>query len=76
MKKVFLTLLTALTMNAAWAGPREDAVTAYDRKDYETALKIAKPFATKGEAWAQNMLGLAYDKGDLVTQDYEEAIML
>jgi TPR repeat protein len=46
---------------------------AYDRKDYETALKEWQPFAEEGEARAQFNLGNMYRKGQGVPQDDGQA---
>jgi len=74
MKKLLLTLLTALMLNSAWAGPEADAATAMARQDFATVLKIVRPLALKGEAWAQFALGHAYMQGEGVLQDYAEAV--
>jgi len=73
MKKPLLTLLTALMLNAAWAGPVDDAIAAYDRKDFVGVVKIVRPPALKGEGWAQSWLADAYRDGQGVVQDYAEA---
>lgn len=46
---------------------------AYNRKDYETALREWKPLAEQGNADAQYTLGAMYDKGKGVPQDYVQA---
>ncbi len=60
MKKLLLTLLTALILNPAWAGPRDDARAAHKRGDYAAVLKIVRPLALKGEVWAQSWIAEAY----------------
>jgi len=52
----------------------EDAGAANARNDYETELRITRPLADKGEAWAQFNLGVIYANGQGVPQDYVEAI--
>ncbi len=47
---------------------------AYERGDYETALKKFLPLAEQGEADAQNKLGVMYAEGQGVPQDYAEAM--
>ena len=74
MKRLLLTLLATLFLNPAWAGPEDDALAAYLRKDYAAVLKIVKPPAIKGEAWAQGSLADAYNYGQGVVQDYAEAV--
>jgi TPR repeat protein len=59
-------LLLALFMSAAgaaFAGPYEEAKTAYDNGDYATALRLIRPFAEQGRADAQYNLGLMYANG-------------
>ena len=47
---------------------------AYDRGDYETALKKFLPLSDQGDAAAQYNLGLMYEQGKGVPQDYAEAV--
>jgi len=47
---------------------------AYDRGDYETALKELRPLAEQGLAAAQKNLGVMYQQGQGVPQDYAEAV--
>jgi len=58
----------------AAAGPFEDAAAAYERGDYTTALRLFRPLAHGGDAYAQSFLGIMYTKGHGVPQDYAEAI--
>jgi len=51
----------------------DGAKAAYDRGDYETALRIAEPLARQGDAQSQNRLGVMYRYGRGVRQDDEEA---
>ena len=53
----------------------QDAVDAYKRKDYGTAYKLIVPLAEQGDAEAQYIMGLMYDKGKGVPQDYVLAHM-
>jgi hypothetical protein len=46
---------------------------AYERGDYETALRLARPAAEQGFAWAQNNLGVLYAQGRGAVQDDTEA---
>lgn len=57
----------------ALAGPWEDGVAAYQRGDYQSALKLWLPLATEGDARAENNLGVLYEKGLGVAPDYETA---
>ncbi len=58
----------------AWAG-MDEALAAYQRGDYVTALREWRSLAKQGNAIAQNNLGFMYSKGLGVTQDYAEAMM-
>jgi len=56
------------------AGPVEDAVAAYQKGDYATALRLLRPLAAQGDAAAQYNLGLMYDEGRGVTRDDAQAV--
>jgi TPR repeat protein len=68
-----LALLVALP---AIAQDFQKGMVAYKRGDYATALREFRPLAMKGDAVAQNNLGLIYSKGQGVPQDYAEAAKL
>jgi len=51
----------------------QDGMDAYKRGDYETALKELRPLAEQGDAIAQYILGVLYDKGRGVPQDDVQA---
>lgn len=74
MKRLILTV-TLLLASPAWAAPIDDATAAHVRGDYATALRITRPLAAKGEAWAQYNLGLMYDKAHGVPMDHVRAHM-
>ena len=59
---------------AATAGPLEDAVAAYQRGDYATALRLWHPLAEQGDADAQFHLGVMYESGQGVLRNDAEAI--
>ena len=54
----------------------QKGVTAYQRNDYQTALKEFKPLAAKGDAMAQFYLGRMYMQGLGIQPDYNKAIVL
>ncbi len=58
----------------AWAG-WDEAVAAYKRADYATALREWRKAAQQGNAYAQTSLGVMYHNGQGVTQDYVQAHM-
>jgi hypothetical protein len=47
---------------------------AYQRGDYAAAFREWKPLAEQGDARAQFSLGMAYDTGEGVQQDAQEAV--
>lgn len=47
----------------------QEAMRAYQRGDYATALQLLLPLAEQGNPLAQNNLGVMYDKGYGVAQD-------
>ncbi len=49
-------------------------VDAYNRGDYDTALKEFRPLAVQGDPKAQNKMGVLYVLGEGVPQDYTEAV--
>jgi TPR repeat protein len=59
---------------AATAGPLEDAVAAYQRGDYETALRLRHLQAEQGDADAQFHLGVMHEKGQGLLRSDAEAI--
>ena len=58
----------------ASAGPLEDGVAAAKRGDHALALKLWRPIAELGDEYAQYNLGLTYEHGRGVRQDYREAM--
>jgi TPR repeat protein len=56
------------------AGPLKDAIAAYDRDDYATALRLFRPLADQGNAEAQFNLGSIYSRGEGVSQNLAEGI--
>jgi TPR repeat protein len=55
------------------AGPVEDGSAAYERGDYEAALRLLRGPAEQGNADAQLLLGIMYHDGEGVPQDYAQA---
>ena len=53
---------------------RQAVADAYEREDYDTALKEWRPLADQGDPLAQATLGLMYAEGEGVAQDYQEAV--
>jgi TPR repeat protein len=59
---------------AALAGPLESGEAAYQRGDYEKAVRLFRVAAAQGDADAQFLLGAMYENGQGVEQDYAEAL--
>ena len=72
--KIIGVLLTAVALLAtsAWAGI-DEGLAAYQRKNYREALQQFRPLAEQGNAKAQFALGVMYDNGQGVPQDYAQA---
>jgi hypothetical protein len=71
---IILSLGVLLWSAVCFAAAVEDGLAAYKRGDYKTAAAIWTIAANKGDAGAQNNLGLLYDKGQGVAQDYQQAV--
>jgi TPR repeat protein len=54
--------------------PEHDAIAAYRRGDYATALRLYRPLAYQGDALSQSILGTMFSYGQGVPQDYAEAM--
>ena len=73
-KLTLAALLIALALfGQACAGSLEQARTAYDRRDYATALRLFRPLAEQGNADAQHALGIMYFNGDGIPKNPTEA---
>jgi TPR repeat protein len=70
-------LLAAQSMGtvAAFAGPWEDGMAAYNRGDYMPAIRLFRPLAEQGNAKAQNVLGVMFRKGEGVAKSPARAHM-
>jgi hypothetical protein len=69
------SLMLVLRAEAAVAGPYEDGVAAANRGDYATAYRLWRPLADEGnDPDAQNQIGVMYDSGQGVSQNYAEAM--
>ena len=68
------SLMLVAIGGAATAGPLEDAVAAYQRGDYATALSRWHRLAEQGDAEAQFHLGVMYESGQGGLRNDAEAI--
>ncbi len=73
MRISLIFLLSTFLLQPVWADFL-DGISAYSRKDYQTAFKEFLPLAKQGDSDAQFYLGGMYKKGLGVTQDYKEAV--
>jgi TPR repeat protein len=60
---------------AAFAGPWEDGMAAYNRGDYVPASRVFRTLAEQGNAKAQNVLGIMFRKGEGVPKNPARAHM-
>jgi len=72
MKQLIFSLAILFFANAS-AGEFEDAIDAYERKDYRTAITKFRSAADKGNVLAQFNMGLMFRNGYGTAQDYKEA---
>jgi TPR repeat protein len=71
-------LITAVQVSqagAAFAGPWEDGMAAYNRGDYVPAIGLFRPLAEQGNPSAQSVLGVMYWKGQGVAKSSARAFM-
>jgi TPR repeat protein len=74
-RAIFVVVLMISSVAAAMAADTlEDAVAAYRRADYATALRVYRSMADQGLAIAQFNVGLMYDNGQGVTKDEIQAM--
>ena len=76
MKNLFtlLILCTTLFVGMPAFADLDKGWDAYEKGDYETALREFQPLAEQGDAVAQYFLGLLYYNGFGVVQDYQQAL--
>ena len=70
-------LAVALLLGSAgvsWSQDFQKGLAAYPSGDYATALREWTPLAKQGDAKAQYNLGLMYDEGAGVPQDYKTGV--
>jgi hypothetical protein len=73
LKHAIADLLTPLGLTGSV--PDTDAgYAAYEKGNYETALKVLRPLAENGDTRAQSTLGLLYYRGRAVQKDDAEAL--
>ena len=68
LRSGFLALAIMALAVPANAGPYEDGLAAFNRRDYATAQKFWRPLVEQGDAVAQYSLGVMYANGNGVPQ--------
>ena len=71
MRRIIASLGIAFTLS--FGATLEEATIAYNKGDYQTTKTIFEDLASKGDATAQHNLGVMYDFGKGVKQDYFKA---
>jgi uncharacterized protein len=74
VRALALVLAVALGSGVARADPYGDAVAAYQRGDFATALRLWRPLAAQGNSNAAYVLGMMYDDGMGVAPDSQAAV--
>jgi Sel1 repeat-containing protein len=79
MRNIIRAGITAVVLSLGLAAPLaaepfEDALDAYRRGDYATAIRLWRPLADQGNAYAQFNLGFMYQNGRGVRQDDAAAV--
>ena len=69
MKKLIIALFLIFA-TAVWAGDLEDGNAALSREDFIAAAEHFKRAANEGDPISQYNLGLMYERGDGVHQDF------
>jgi TPR repeat protein len=62
-------------LSAAFAGPWEDGMVAYNRGDYVPAIRLFRPLAEQGNPKAQGLLGVMYRRGQGVARSSVHAFI-
>lgn len=75
MKRWLFCLISALSLYCGLvkADTFGDAGAAYVKGDFAQVVTLLRPLAEKGNSEAQYKLGVMYDEGKGVVQDYKEA---
>lgn len=71
MKNFILDLFLGITL--LFGVSFDDGLSAYQKGDFKTALFVFEDLASEGNAKAQYFLGVMYEGGEGVKQDYLKA---
>ncbi len=72
-----ILMMTALHLSLAepiQAQTISDAQMAFNKKDYDTALKLYQPFAEAGDSMAQHRMALMYFNGLGRPKDFQQSL--
>jgi ATP-dependent protease ClpP protease subunit len=72
-RRIRIVCCILIVTTEALAGPYEEGITAYDQGRFDTAFALWIPLAEQGHVAAQFNLGVLFEKGLGVAQDYAEA---
>ena len=70
---LFVILILFASAGSAIADDLERGLKAYESGDKATAYEVLLPLAEQGNAEAQSVVGLIFNSGEAVTQDYVQA---
>ena len=73
---IVVLVAAGLWAPSSLAGPFEDALIAAEAGEFETAMGLFVPLAEAGDPASQYNLGVLYENGRGVEQNYEEAARL
>ena len=74
LRALFLASVLSFAAVPVAADTYDDAVKAYWRGEYQTAVQLLRSLSEQGHAEAQFSLGSIYDQGNGVPQNYAEAL--
>jgi TPR repeat protein len=74
LRATLLALSLALSALQVSADAFDDALSAYQSGDFDTAAKAFRKLAERGDVVAQYNLGTMYENGKGIPQDYAEAV--
>ena len=75
LSRTLTAVALSLLLLPAHAQALQDALSALQRKDYPTALRLLEPLAKAGNAQAQTRLGLLYYNGQGVRESNADAVI-
>jgi TPR repeat protein len=74
IKSIAICLVIACAGRPCAAGPFDDGAAAYQKGDYDSALKFWLPLAERNDAKVQYLVGLMYHEGHGVAQDHSKSV--